>query len=51
MIQPGHSVTITVWLDAAAAGLSGSGTVTAALGVETDTPYEVRPVTVSMTVG
>jgi len=49
-IQPGRSVTITVRLNAAGAGLSG-GTVTAALGLETDTPYEVTPVTVSMTVG
>jgi hypothetical protein len=50
-IQPGHKVTITIRLNAAKAGLSGSGTVTAALGFETDTPYSVTPVTVSLTVG
>jgi len=50
-IQPGHQATITIRLNAAKAGLSGSGTVTAALGFETDTPYEVTPVTVSLTVG
>jgi N-acetylneuraminic acid mutarotase len=50
-IQPGHSVTITVRLNAAKAGLSGSGTVSAALGFETGTPYEVTPVKVSLTVG
>jgi N-acetylneuraminic acid mutarotase len=49
-IQPGHSVTITVRLNAAGGGLSGGGTVTAALGLETDTPYEVTPVPVSLTV-
>ncbi|MGD0555681.1 MAG: carboxypeptidase regulatory-like domain-containing protein, partial [Streptosporangiaceae bacterium] len=49
-IQPGHKVTITIRLDAANAGLSGGGTVTAALGFETDTPYGVTPVAVSLTV-
>jgi len=49
-IQPGRKVTIEIGLDAAEAGLSGSGTVTAALGFETDTPYEVTPVAVSLTV-
>jgi hypothetical protein len=42
-------VTITVRLNAAGGGLSGGGTVTAALGLETDTPYEVTPVPVSLT--
>jgi len=49
-IQPGHSVTITIRLNAAGAGLSRGGTVTAALGLETDTPYEVTPVPVTLTV-
>jgi len=49
-IQPGHSVTITIRLNASGAGLSRGGTVTAALGLETDTPYEVTPVPVSLTV-
>jgi N-acetylneuraminic acid mutarotase len=48
-IQPGRKVTIEIGLNAAEAGLSGSGTVTAALGFETDTPYEVTPVAVSLT--
>jgi len=48
-IQPGHSVTIKVRLNAAEAGLSRGGTVTAALGIESDTPYEVTPVGVSLT--
>jgi N-acetylneuraminic acid mutarotase len=50
-IQPGHKVTVEIRLNAAEAGLTGSGTVTAALGFETDTPYEVAPVSVSLTAG
>jgi N-acetylneuraminic acid mutarotase len=50
-IQPGHKVTITIRLNAAEAGLSDSGTVTAALGFESDTPYAVSPVNISLKVG
>jgi N-acetylneuraminic acid mutarotase len=50
-IQPGHRVTITVRLNAAEAGLSDTGTVAAALGFETDTPYAVTPVNISLSVG
>jgi hypothetical protein len=49
-IQPGHHVTVHVRLDACGSGLSRPGTDTAAFGFETDSPYAVAPVAVSMTV-
>jgi N-acetylneuraminic acid mutarotase len=49
-LRPGQQATITIRLNAAGSGLNGRGTVSAALGFETDTPYEVTPVAVSLTV-
>jgi N-acetylneuraminic acid mutarotase len=49
-IQPGHKARITIRLDGAEAGLGGGGTVTAALGFETDTPYQVVPVGIKLSV-
>jgi N-acetylneuraminic acid mutarotase len=48
-IKPGGKITIQIRLNAAKAGLSPGGTVTAALGFESATPYAVTPVTVSLT--
>jgi N-acetylneuraminic acid mutarotase len=47
---PAHSsVTVTLTLNAAAADITQPGTYTAQLNISTNTPYEVTPVTVTMT--
>lgn len=47
-LQPGQSKTVTVTTKATA--VSQAGTYTAQLTVRTDTPYQVKPLRVTMTV-
>lgn len=49
-MQPGASATVTVTLDASAPEISQPGTYTASLGLGSDTPYPLAPVSVSLTV-
>jgi hypothetical protein len=49
-LAPGASTTVTVTLDAAAPDITQPGTLTANLGVTTDTPYAVPAVGVTLTV-
>ena len=50
-LQPGQSVTVTVTLSATtAAGVTQPGIETAQLGVSANTPYQVNPINVTMTV-
>jgi hypothetical protein len=49
-IQPGRKATVVIGLNASGTGLTSGGTVTGTLGFESDTPYAVTPVTVSLTV-
>ena len=49
-LQPGASTKLTVTLDASVPGISQPGTYTAALGLDSDTPYRLDPIGVSLTV-
>ena len=49
-LQPGASTTVTVTLDASVPEISQPGTYTALLGLGTDTPYQLDPVAVALTV-
>ncbi|WP_449343644.1 carboxypeptidase regulatory-like domain-containing protein [Streptomyces polygonati] len=49
-VQPGATATITLTLDSAAPEISQPGTYTASLLLATDTPYQLAPIGVSMTV-
>jgi N-acetylneuraminic acid mutarotase len=49
-LAAGASATVTVTLDASVAEITQPGTFTAGLGLSTDTPYQVAPVDVTLTV-
>jgi hypothetical protein len=49
-VAPGKSVTVSVTFDAAAAGITQPGTLTATLAVDEDTPYDPGDVAVTMNV-
>ncbi len=49
-LQPGASTTLTVTLDASAPEITQPGTLTASLALGTDTPYQLAPIGVSLTV-
>ncbi|WP_031517454.1 carboxypeptidase regulatory-like domain-containing protein [Streptomyces sp. NRRL F-5123] len=50
VLAPGESTTVTVALDASAAGITQPGAYTAKLNVTTDTPYQIPAIPVTMTV-
>ena len=49
-VNPGKSVLVTVSFDATAAGIAQPATLTGALGLEEDTPYDVADVALSLAV-